>query len=116
MLLQLGIQLGGMALSVALREKPEETRQLALTVFGVGSQLFGTLPYSRNHEYEADKMGLFFMAMAGYNPRQAPEFWKKMQALGGSSTPQFLSTHPSHGNRIDRLNGAMDEAMQYYKA
>ena len=111
MLLQLSIQLGGMALSTALEKEPEKTRQIALYVFGVGSQLGATLPYSRKHEYEADKMGLIFMAMAGYDPRQAPEFWERMPK---GSTPQFLSTHPSHGNRIQRLNEAMPEAMQYY--
>lgn len=110
------VQLGGTALSTALQQKPEQTQQLAMTVFGVGSQVLGILPYSRLHESEADKMGLIFMAMAGYNPNEAPKFWERMKSLSeGSAPPQFLSTHPSDNKRITDLQAAMPEAMRYYK-
>ena len=114
---QLLTQLGGTALSVALQEKSQQTQQMALTVFGVGSQLGAILPYSRLHEFEADRLGLIFMAMAGYDPYEAPKFWERMQALsGGNAPPQFLSTHPSDAKRISELKAAIPEAMKYYKA
>jgi predicted Zn-dependent protease len=113
---ELVVQMGSTALSTALSQKPEQTQQLALSVYGVGSQVLGILPYSRLHESEADKMGLVFMAMAGYDPNEAPEFWERMKAAsGGSKTLQFLSTHPSDSKRINDLQAAMDEAMKYYK-
>jgi predicted Zn-dependent protease len=109
-------QMGGSALSLAMQQKPEQTQQLALTAFGVGSQLLGILPYSRLQELEADKLGLIFMALAGYDPNGAPKFWERMQALsGGAAPPQFLSTHPSDAKRIKEMQAAMPEAMKYYK-
>ena len=113
---ELVAQMGGSALSVALQQKPEQTQQLALTAFGMGSQVLGILPYSRKHEYEADKLGIIFMAMAGYDPNEAPKFWERMQALsGGGAPPEFLSTHPSDSKRIAELKAALPEAMKYYK-
>lgn len=113
---QLVVQMGGLALSKALESKPEETQALALTAFGVGSQVFGILPYSRLHEYEADRLGTIFMAMAGYDPGAAPAFWTRMsQAHGGGAPPEFLSTHPSDENRIAELREVQDEARQYYR-
>jgi predicted Zn-dependent protease len=74
------------------------------------------LPYSRFHEYEADKLGLIFMAMAGYVPHDAPNFWESMQAHSGvGAPPEFLSTHPSDTKRINELNKAIPEALKYYK-
>ena len=109
-------QMGGTALSVALQQKPEQTQQLALNAFGIGTQVLGILPYSRLHEYEADRLGLIFMSMAGYDPYEAPKFWERMQALsGGNAPPEFLSTHPSDAKRISELNAAIPEAMKYYK-
>lgn len=109
-------QLGGVALQVALRDKQQQTQQLAMAAYGLGSQVGVLLPYSRTHESEADHMGLIFMAMAGYDPREAPELWKRMAARsGGAQPPEFLSTHPSHETRIENLNEWMDEAMKYYR-
>lgn len=114
---QLALQLGGMALSEALKEKSETTTQLAMTAFGLGSQLGVLLPYSRSHEKEADELGLYFMAMAGYDPREAPEFWQRMQAASqGGRTPEFLSTHPNPDKRINHLERIMPKAMEYYNA
>jgi predicted Zn-dependent protease len=109
-------QMGGVALSVALKEKPQKTQELALLAYGAGSNVLGILPYSRLHETEADKLGLIFMAMAGYDPQAAPKFWKRMSSLNsGTKPPEFLSTHPSDQTRIDNLNKAMPEALKYYK-
>ncbi len=111
---QLAIQLGGMALSEALKNQKEETINLALLAFGVGSKVGVQLPYSRTHESEADELGLYFMAMAGYDPRTAPEFWQRMEARGGQRPPEFLSTHPDPANRIKKLEQLMPKALEYY--
>jgi len=109
-------QLGGAALSAALQNKPEETKALWSTVFGVGAQYGVLLPFSRTHENEADHLGLIFMAMAGYNPNEAVSFWTRMaQSSGGASVPEFMSTHPSDDTRIANIKGLLPEAMKYYK-
>ena len=111
---QLLINLGGIALSEALKTKREETINLALLAFGVGSKVGVELPFSRTHEAEADELGLYFMAMAGYDPQTAPDFWQRMQARGESRPPEFLSTHPDPANRIENLKKLMPKAMEYY--
>jgi predicted Zn-dependent protease len=111
---QLVVQMGGVALSEALQTQKETTQQLALLAFGVGTQLGVELPYSRTHESEADELGLYFMAMAGYNPQTASAFWERMQALGSTSPPEFLSTHPAPANRIRDINKHMAKALGYY--
>ncbi|MFZ1731351.1 MAG: M48 family metallopeptidase [Bacteroidota bacterium] len=109
-------QLGGMALNEALSSKPEQTRALYMSAFGLGAQVGVLLPFSRLHESEADKLGLIFMAMAGYNPNEAVTFWQRMAAnKGGQAPPEFLSTHPSDATRIQDLKAALPEAMKYYK-
>lgn len=112
---QLGVQFGAVALSVLLAEKPQETQNLFLTAYGVGTTVGMVLPYSRQHEYEADRLGLIFMAMAGYDPSAAVDFWRRMSALGGEKPPAFLSTHPSDDARIRNLQKVLPEAMTYYK-
>lgn len=113
---QLVLQMGGVALSEALKTKKETTQQLAMAAFGVGSALGVVLPYSRTHEYEADELGLYFMAMAGYDPRTAPAFWERMIATGSSGAPEFISTHPDPQNRIKAMNRQMSKALVYYQA
>ena len=107
-------QMGGMALQVALANEPQQTQDLFMMSFGIGSQLGAILPWSRQQETEADKYGLIFAAMAGYDPREAIPFWQRMSEVGGGSPPQFLSTHPSDETRIKKLNQFMPEAMKYY--
>jgi len=113
---QLALQMGGMALSEALKTQKQETLDLAMLAFGVGAQVGVMLPYSRTHESEADELGLYFMAMAGYNPQTAPDFWKRMEAKSSARPPEFLSTHPDPANRIDHLKQVMPKAMEYYNA
>jgi predicted Zn-dependent protease len=113
---QLALQMGGIALSEALNTQKQETINLAMLAFGVGAQVGVLLPYSRTHESEADELGLYFMAMAGYNPQTAPDFWKRMEARSSARPPEFLSTHPDPANRIDHLNQVMPKAMEYYNA
>jgi predicted Zn-dependent protease len=107
-------QLGGMALQVALSEKPRETQNLFLQSYAIGSQVGAMLPWSRQQETEADKYGLIFAAMAGYNPQEAIPFWERMSNAGGAKPPEFLSTHPSDKTRIRKLKQFMPEAMKYY--
>lgn len=108
-------QLGGVALAVALSDKPEETQNLYSMAYGVGTNLGVMLPFSRKHESEADEIGLMFMAMAGYNPEEAPKFWERMNAIGGTRPPAFLSTHPDPAKRAARLQELMPKALSYYK-
>jgi predicted Zn-dependent protease len=109
-------ELGGMALMKALEEKPEQTQQIWMTAFGVGAQFGVLLPYSRLHESEADHLGLIFMAMAGYDPNKAVEFWQRMAAMNaGQAPPEFMSTHPSDETRIKKIKAEMPEAMKYYR-
>ena len=109
-------QLGGVALSVALKNEPEMTQNLFMTAYGVGTTIGVMLPFSRTHESEADHLGLIFMAMAGYNPNAAVDFWTRMsQNKGGAAPPEWLSTHPSDQTRIADIKKLLPEAMQYYK-
>ena len=108
------LQLGGTALGAAMQTKPQLTQAIFQQSFGVASQL-GQLKFSRNHETEADKMGLVFAAMGGYNPEVAVTFWERMAASGGQKPPEFLSTHPSDATRIADLKAYMPEALKYYK-
>ncbi len=113
---QLALQMGGQALSTALSTQPAQTQQLWMSVFGVGAQYGFLLPYGRVQETEADHLGLIFMAMAGYDPRAAVDFWQRMAAQKtGGSPPEFLSTHPSDQSRIQRIKELIPEVMPYYR-
>jgi len=109
-------QMGGIALSKALANKPKQTTDLFMTAYGIGTQVGVLLPYSRIQESESDRLGLIFMAMAGYDPHEAPEFWARMSSgKQGTAPPEFLSTHPADETRIRNLRSLMDEAMTYYR-
>ncbi len=110
----LAVQGAGLTFQAFSAEKPSVASELFLQAYGVGSQL-GMLAYGRKQESEADKMGLVFMAMGGYDPRVAPAFWQRMAAQGGAKPPELLSTHPSDEHRIADLEAFMPEAMKYYK-
>lgn len=116
---QLAVQIGqaGLALGMDafMQDHPDQTKALLGQAYGYGSTL-GVLAYSRKHEYEADKLGLIFMAMAGYDPRPAVEFWERMGAMsGGQKPPEFMSTHPSDEKRVAYIQEIMPEVMTYYK-
>lgn len=108
-------EMGGVALSVALRDKPQQTQQLFMNAFGVGAQLGLLLPFSRVHESEADHLGLIFMALAGYDPHGAVTFWERMAQQGETKPPEFLSTHPSDQTRINKIKAELPEALKYYQ-
>jgi predicted Zn-dependent protease len=108
-------QMGGTALSTALESKPEATRQLWMTVYGVGAQYGALLPYSRMQENEADHLGLVFMTMAGYDPNVAAGFWERMAAQkGGEAPPELLSTHPSDATRIANIRQLIPAVLREY--
>lgn len=106
-------QLGGTTLSAALSTKPQMTQGLFMQAYGAGTSL-GVLAFGRNQESEADKLGMVFMAMAGYEPKEAIPFWERMKAVGGGGQPEFLSTHPSHDTRIKRIQEYLPTAESYY--
>lgn len=109
------VQFGGLVLSTAMQQKPAVTQSLFQQAYGLSTNL-GMLKYSRTHETEADKMGLVFAAMGGYNPEAAVTFWQRMaDASGGQKPPELLSTHPSDATRIATLKEFMPQALKYYK-
>lgn len=111
---QLLMTAGAIGLEVALRDKPQQTRDIFHLAYGAGGTI-GTLAYSRQHEYEADALGMIFMAMAGYDPSHSIAFWERMlQRSGGSEVPEFLSTHPTNASRIEAARDYLPEALEYY--
>lgn len=112
---QILAQQGLNTFGAVMGQNPTLGKELLMQAVGAGSQV-GMLTFSRQHESEADHIGLIFMAMAGYDPNQAPIFWERMAAQsGGQKPPEFLSTHPSDETRIKDLQKWMPEALTYYK-
>jgi predicted Zn-dependent protease len=107
----------GAAVGVAVAGESPAKQAAFATAFSLGANLAVLLPFSRLHESEADHLGLVFMAMAGYDPREAPQFWRRMAAAGAKEgrPPEFLSTHPSDQTRIHDLESEIPEAMRYYQ-
>jgi predicted Zn-dependent protease len=105
-----GIQVAGDIFT----QNKEQANKLFNTIFVPSAQVAFLLPNSRKQEYEADHYGLIFAAMAGYDPREAINFWQRMSSQG-TKLPEFLATHPSDENRIKQLQKYMNEALSFYK-
>ncbi|MCO5239923.1 MAG: M48 family metallopeptidase [Chitinophagaceae bacterium] len=108
------VNFGGLILQEALKEKKQETQALFLGLYMVGANLAFSLPNSRMQESEADKLGLIFAAMAGYDPAEAIPFWQRMAAMNKNKVPEFLSTHPSDETRIKKLSALIPEIKEKY--
>jgi predicted Zn-dependent protease len=102
--------------SFSLSDLDYRQRQTIMGLLGAGATYGVLLPFGRDHETEADQMGLLYMARAGYDPREAIPFWERMgQAAGNGGPPEFMSTHPSHGTRIENLQAFMSRAIAEYE-
>lgn len=114
---QMLLSVGELSLAVAMREKPAETRAAVLTAYGAGAMVGVALPFGRRQESESDRIGLIYMARAGYDPREAPAFWRRMDAAAEDrgGPPEWLSTHPSHDRRVRDLEKWMPEAVAEYQ-
>lgn len=106
------VQIGTLAAGVSLSDMDRQTQQMVMGALGVGAQFGVLLPFSREHESEADYMGLVYAARACFDPQEAPLLWERMtQASRGAQPAEFMSTHPSHETRIRQLQQWMPEAM-----
>jgi predicted Zn-dependent protease len=100
----------------SMGEMSPQQRTTIMALLGAGAQYGVLLPFSREHETEADQIGLLYMARAGYDPRESIGFWERMaEAGGGNQPPEFASTHPSHGTRVETLKAFMPKAMEEYQ-
>jgi predicted Zn-dependent protease len=104
--------LTGVAMS--LSDMDYDKQRAVMGALGVGTQFGVLMPFSRKHESEADHIGLHYMARAGYDPRESIRFWQRMENAGGTQSPEFLSSHPSHGSRIQQLEAEMPKALEEY--
>ena len=111
---QLLAQYGAQVVSGALANNSAAVKSIASQVYGIGAQYGVMLPFSRKHESEADYMGLILMTIAGYNPDVAVGFWQKMSGGGQSSTPEFMSTHPSDQTRISDIQKNLPDVKKKY--
>ena len=106
------VQIGSMAASVALGDMDYQTQRAVMGALGVGTQYGVLLPFSRDHESEADYMGLLFVARACFDPTEAPRLWERMGEVSKGKQPaEFMSTHPSHETRIQQFQEWMPEAL-----
>ncbi|MFQ5787687.1 MAG: M48 family metallopeptidase, partial [Thermodesulfobacteriota bacterium] len=110
-------ELGAAGLSAAIGSQDPLVSSAIMQAYGLGVTVGGILPFSRAQEAEADRIGLVYMAKAGYNPSEALEFWKRMDEAtrGSPKPPKFLSTHPGYGTRISNIQKWLPEAMNYYE-
>ena len=104
--------MSGVAMS--LTNMDYDKQRAVMGALGAGAQFGVLMPFSRKHESEADQVGLIYMARAGYDPQESIRFWKRMENTGGNQPPEFLSTHPSHGTRVQQLESWMPKALEEY--
>jgi predicted Zn-dependent protease len=100
--------------AMSLSDMDYDKQRAIMGALGAGAQFGVLMPFSRKHESEADEIGLIYMARAGYDPRESIRFWQRMENAGGARPPEFLSTHPSHGTRIQQLETEMPKAIEEY--
>ncbi len=99
----------------SLGDMSYEQQRAIMGAIGAGAQYGILMPFGRDHESEADRIGLSYMARAGYDPREAVAFWQRMdEHSGGQNPPEFMSTHPSHDTRVARLKALIPQAMEEY--
>lgn len=103
------------AAAVGLGTAGASTKEAVMTALGVGANVGVMLPFSRTHESEADHIGLILMAKAGYDPREGPKLWERMQQMSGGGPPELLSTHPAPATRIADMNKIMPEMVAIYE-
>ena len=111
----LAVNLLGIGISQMLKSKDPKVRQGVLAAFGAGTTVGIVLPYSREHEREADRVGMRYMARAGYDPAEAVALWERMAEAGGKGPPEFLSTHPASEKRVELLRGILPEMRDWYE-
>lgn len=113
---QMATQLGAQIAAAVIGATAGGDPQTIAGLLGAGAQYGIVMPYGRNQELEADRLGLILMARAGYDPRQSVALWQNMSKAGGGSPPAFLSTHPAHEQRIAQLEELMPEALAQYRS
>jgi predicted Zn-dependent protease len=101
--------------AVSIGEMDYDQQRAIMGALGAGTQYGILMPFGRKHESEADQIGLLYMARAGYDPRESIKFWGRMERTGSAAPPEFLSTHPSHGTRIQQLQSWMPKALEEYE-
>lgn len=101
--------------AVSLGDMDYDKQRAIMGALGAGAQFGVLMPFGREHESEADHIGLIYMARAGYDPQESIRFWERMERSGGAQPPEFLSSHPSHGRRIQQLEEWMPQAMEEYR-
>jgi predicted Zn-dependent protease len=106
----MGVAIAAAVADEATKNSSSKTRGTWMAAVGIGAQYGILLPFSRSHESESDRLGLIFMARAGYDPEAAPAFWTRFSKAGGSKPPEFLSTHPADSTRVTQLRQWMPEA------
>ena len=99
----------------SLGDMSYEQQRAVMGAIGAGAQYGILMPFGRDHESEADRVGLSYMARAGYDPNESVAFWERMGEAGGNQPPEFMSTHPSHGTRIARLKELLPGAIEEYR-
>src|SRR5206468_12158436 len=100
---------------MSLSDMDYDKQRAVMGALGADTQFAVLMPFSRKHESEADQIGLTYMARAGYDPRESIRFWRRMENSSQSNTPEFLSTHPSHGTRIQQLEEWMPKVVEAYE-
>lgn len=100
--------------AISLSDMDYNKQRTVMGALGAGAQFGILMPFSRKHESEADEIGLMYMARAGYDPQESIRFWQRMEEASRAGPPEFLSTHPAHGTRIQQLQALMPKAMEEY--